>query len=254
MYPYIVTPFGEIPVFALSVIIGILFLFLVLHIELRKNPNYQNEEVFIFPKILISGMAAFISSAVFDSFFKFLEYGKFEFSGITFYGGLIGAICAMYFLLKFSKEKTDYCVVDWFEMLTVPLVIFHFWGRIGCFLGGCCYGKITNSILGVTFPDNIRENIFHNGLKRYPTQLFEAIILFVLIFVLIAFKNKFKTYLLLYSISRFFLEFLRGDDRGSVLLGISPAQTISILVVLIVCLNFILSKSKKINTNKSNST
>ena len=234
MIPYIHTPFGDISSFAILVTAGILSLFLTVHMQLRKFPNWQDEELFIFPKILISGMAAFASSSVFDSFFKFLEYGKFEFSGITFYGGLIGAICCMYMLLKFSKERTTYSVSDWFEISTIPVVIFHFFGRIGCFLGGCCYGKITASELGVAFPDNAKENIFHYGLKRYPTQLFEAIILLLILAVLFAAKKKFKTYLILYSVSRFFLEFLRGDDRGSVLINISPAQAISILIILVI--------------------
>ena len=104
-------------------------------------------------------------------------------------------------------------------------MIFHFFGRIGCFLGGCCYGKVTTFKLGVAFPDNVKENIFHYGSKRYPTQLFEAIILLIiLVTILFVKKNKFKLYLILYSIARFFLEFLRGDDRGSVLINISPAQ------------------------------
>ena len=243
MIPYIHTPFGEVSSFAISAIVGILSLFLTVHIQLRKSPNYQDEEVFIFPKILISGMVAFASSSFFDSFFKFLKYGDFKFSGITFYGGLIGAISCMYILLKFSKEKTTYSVSKWFEIFTVPIVVFHFFGRIGCFLGGCCYGKFTTSKLGVVFLDNAEENIFHYGLKRYPTQLFEAIILLLILTILLfVLKNKFKLYLILYSVSRFFLEFLRGDDRGSVLINISPAQTISILIILVIISKTFLKK------------
>ena len=245
MIPYIHTPFGEISSFAILVTVGILSLFLTVHIQLRKFPNCQDEELFIFPKILISGMVAFASSSIFDSFFKFLEYGKFKFSGITFYGGLIGAICCMYILLKFSREKTTYSISNWFEIFTIPVVTFHFFGRIGCLLGGCCYGKVTTSKLGVAFPNNAKENIFHYGLKRYPTQLFEAIILLlILMVILFVLKNKFKSYLILYSISRFFLEFLRGDDRGSVLINISPAQTISILIILVIISMTFFKKSK----------
>ncbi len=114
--------------------------------------------------------------------------------------------------------------------LTPPFILFHFCGRIGCFFGGCCYGKATDSCLGIVFPDNPAAGIYHNGIKCYPTQLFEAFALLIILIAVCAIKNKIFCYLLFYSVCRFVIEFFRGDERGYISQFISPAQTISIVV------------------------
>ena len=85
------------------------------------------------------------------------------------------------------------------------ITLAHGLGRVGCFLAGCCYGKETTSILGVTFPKGSTAYFLygpnHNVL---PTQLFEAIFLFILFIILFFMKkNQFITYLFSYGIFRF---------------------------------------------------
>ncbi len=138
----------------------------------------------------------------------------------------------MYLLLKIFPKNTEYSVATWFDKLSLPMVVFHFFGRIGCFFGGCCYGRETDSVLGVIFPDNIENGIVHAGEKCYPTQLFEAFLLLLIFIVLLYAKHRFKLYLFLYAVGRFFLEFLRGDERGSSIFGLSPSQTISIAILV----------------------
>ena len=150
--------------------------------------------------------------------------------GITFYGGMIGAAVMLYFLLLLTKKNTHYSKREWFDILTVPFIFFHAFGRLGCFFGGCCYGKYSDSIFAINFPDNEKMGIVHNGLKCYPTQLFEVIGLLLILLLIIHSKNKFRTYLFSYSTIRFLLEFLRGDDRGAVSGYLSPSQLISIIV------------------------
>ncbi len=235
MIPYILTPFGSISTFSIMIVIATLSMFAVLHIILRKSQNREKEEVYIFPKVVFSGVIAYVSSALFDALFKIPENNGFIIRGITFYGGLIGAIIGMYILLYTSKGKTEYSIKQWYEILTLPLITFHIFGRIGCFLGGCCYGKTTDSVFGMYFPDNIENGVFHNGLKCYPTQLFEVVVL-ILIFILVLYSDKkFLTYLIGYATARFFIEFFRGDDRGFFIIGLSPAQVISV-TILIVCI------------------
>lgn len=213
---------------------GVLALVLTVHMELRKTDFTVEEENFIFPKIVTAGMFAGVCSAVFDALFKIRENGGFIISGITFYGGLIGAMGSLLVLLKIAKQRTRFSIAEWYDILTVPLIVFHFWGRVGCFLGGCCYGKETDSILGFRFPDNAEHSIFHNGQKCYPTQLFEAAALVVICIIVLRVKHRFECYLLLYALARFFIEFFRGDDRGYVLPFLSPAQMISVIIVLCV--------------------
>ncbi len=234
MIPCISTPLGNISTFTLMVVIAVLSMLAVLHIILKKSKNREKEEAYIFPKVVASGFVAYLSSALFDALFKIPENNGFIVKGITFYGGLIGAIICMYVLMYLSKEYTEYSIKQWYEILTLPLIVFHFFGRIGCFMGGCCYGKTTDSVLGIYFPDNIENGIFHNGLKCYPTQLFEVGAL-IIVFVLAFYSTvKFKTYLISYAIARFFIEFFRGDDRGYLIMGLSPAQVISVIIIICV--------------------
>ena len=151
------------------------------------------------------------------------------FSGFVVYGGIITATIIM---LIYSKIKK----VDFFEYIDyiIPHVaIVQGFGRIGCFLAGCCYGAETTSPLGVIFPEG---SIAPAGVKLWPTQLFSAAgnfliagILFLAVYVIKVKKkgNIAVLYLLLYSVGRFLVEFLRNDARGSVG-ALSTSQFIAI--------------------------
>lgn len=232
MIPYIITPFGRMPTFTIMLICGILVMFFLVHVNLRNDPSRENEEAFIFPKMVFCGVSGCFWAAVFDSAFKFRENGGFVIEGITFYGGLLGASISLLLILHLTKHKTGYTVNDWFSNLTIPFIGFHICGRIGCFLGGCCYGKVTDSFVGLHFPDIPEYGIYHDGMKCYPTQLFEAAALLGILAAVIKTKKKFQTYLFLYAVARFLIEFYRGDDRGYIFEQISPAQTISIMILL----------------------
>ena len=131
-----------------------------------------------------------------------------------------------------------------YEVLSiVPCVITmaHGFGRLGCFFAGCCYGKPTDSFLGVTFPGHTQA--------VHPTQLYEAAFLFILfgVFSFLLFKynfrHNFSLYLVCYGIFRFCIEFLRGDHRGELLGFISPSQTWSLVMVIMgVVLYFLVNK------------
>ena len=109
-------------------------------------------------------------------------------------------------------------------------------GRIGCFLSGCCYGRETNCPLSITF----RESDFApNGVPLIPTQIYSSVLDFIHFALLLYIAKHKKTdgevaaaYLVCYSIGRFILEFFRGDlIRGSV--GVlSTSQFISIFTGL----------------------
>ena len=112
------------------------------------------------------------------------------------------------------------------------ITVAHAFGRIGCFFAGCCYGRETDSVLGVHFK-------YVSG-NRLPTQLFEAAFLFLLFAVLTLLVLKWKcpytmsVYLVAYGIFRFIIEFFRGDDRGQIFGGaLSPSQVGSIVYLLL---------------------
>ncbi len=112
---------------------------------------------------------------------------------------------------------------------SIPIAL----GRIGCFFGGCCYGKPTQHFFGVFFPAT-------NSIAVHPTQLYEASIMMLIIGSCLLMK-KYKTHagqvfflqIGMYAFGRFFLEFLRGDFRGTFFNGIiSHAQTIAICLLI----------------------
>jgi len=216
--------------FYLCALAGMIIFFAL---SLRRAAK-TGEAGYLFPKLLVSCLAGVSGAFVYDVFFKYIETGEAVLGGISFYGGLIFGAAAFWLTAKNGgySSKTP---LEWLDTLTVPFCAFHFCGRIGCFLGGCCYGTETESALGVYFPDIPEEGVFHNGAKCFPTQLFEAaaILAIALLLATALKKHAFMNYLILYPTCRFFLEFLRGDDRGATGLGLSPSQLVSVLLLVV---------------------
>ena len=243
MLPFISTPLGKIPTFTVLSVLGTLAMLFSVHALLKRDGRIV-EEPFIYPRLVVCMVTGFVSAVVADTVFKYIEYGVLKVYGITFYGSLIGASTTLFVLLKITKKETVYSISQWFNLLTRPFIIFHIFGRLGCFLGGCCYGKHSESVFAVAFPDNEAMGILHNGQKCFPTQLYEAILLAVILLIVNKTRNKFITYLLLYAVARFFLEFLRGDDRGMGIPLLSPSQLISLIVAVAVVVYKIHTRQK----------
>ena len=203
----------------------------------------RGETRYLMPRLLAAAYFGALGALAYDTLFKFIESGKFIFGGISFYGGLIAGAASLYLMLG-RGGRSSLAPLEWLDELTLPFLAFHFCGRIGCFLGGCCYGKPTESFLGVYFPDIPEENIFRHGEKLLPTQLFEAaaILLCALLLATLLKKHRFMNYLILYPVCRFALEFLRGDDRGATGSFLSPSQLVSLLLIAIPVVYYIRSR------------
>ena len=249
MYPYIHTPYGDIPVFTCCVALGIVLMFVGLFMELRKEEHSDVEMAYIVPRVMIAGMGGFVCALLVDFVFKYAKYRELRPYGMTFYGALIGASVIMYCLLKGSKGKTRYTIEEWFNMLACPFLLFHAIGRVGCFLGGCCYGRYSNVFFAVAFPDNEAAGIFHHGMRCLPTQLFEALALVIILLIVMHARRKYLLYLALYAPVRFLLEFLRGDDRGESFSVLSPSQWISLFIICGLLIYGIGMRKKKQKTN-----
>lgn len=245
MCPYIHTPIGDLSIFTCCAALGIVSMFVGVYLVLRRSAYREREINYIVPKIAIAGLCGFLFAVFTDFVFKYIRYGVVKVYGMAFYGALIGASAVMYLLLKYSKGRTEYTMGEWFDMLTPPFLCFHFWGRIGCFFGGCCYGLHLDSAFSVTFPDNVEMGIIHNGMKCLPTQLFEAAAIMVILLIVCYSRRKYLTYIVLYAVVRFALEFLRGDDRGYAFGWLSPAQVISILILSVVGIWGLFDRSKR---------
>lgn len=154
------------------------------------------------------------------------------FGGNVFYGGLIGGIITAFIVMK--RKKMDIKKSSDFLAPIIPL--FHFFGRLGCFLSGCCYG--IESKIGFTYKYSLVETANH--VHRFPIQLVEAsynLIIFIVISIIYK-KKKLEgkllyLYLLIYSVGRFIFEFFRGDSYRGFILGLSTSQFISIILFVI---------------------
>jgi len=142
--------------------------------------------------------------------------------GIVFYGGLFGFL----FAVKILSGLRNYDSASVFKMIVPAIPLFHGFGRIGCFLGGCCFGEKLET------PFEIGGLVF----TRIPVQLFESVFCFLLFPALLLVEKKYKEsdtlriYLLSYAVFRFVIELLRGDDLRGVYL-LSTSQWISLVII-----------------------
>jgi len=156
-------------------------------------------------------------------------------SGGVFYGGLILAVAvALWYIRRVGLPLWTTC-----DVFAPGIALGHVVGRFGCLFAGCCYGKPTTKPWGITFTDPYAASFVGTplGVPLHPTQLYEAGAELVILIVLLTTERKGRTfagrtfwlYMLLYAVSRFVIEFYRGDERGTV--GIfSTSQFISILL------------------------
>jgi len=172
-------------------------------------------------------------------------------SGGVFYGGLILAvIVALWYIVRAGLPLWTTC-----DVFAPGIALGHVIGRFGCLFAGCCFGKPVSQAhwWTVTFTDPFAASNVGTplGVPLYPTQLFEAGAELIILFLLLWSERKgrsfagrtFWLYMLLYAISRFIIEFYRGDDRGMVGM-FSTSQFISLLLApLAVFMLFWLSRT-----------
>ena len=251
----------KIDSYLLMMILGVL---LSLAVVLLKNQLKKKDDqvswkdicflaIFVFVGALIGARILYFITRIkdiksFDDVIKFLLTE----GGLVFYGGVIGGVGFGILYLKIYKIK-----IPKFVQLIVPVIpLGHALGRVGCYLAGCCYGRLTDAEHGVHFI-TMPEGTYH-----IPVQLYEAIFLFVLFIILlvveIVTKNK-KYYLttglyfVLYAIWRFIIEFYRGDEiRGIALLSTSQWISLIMLFVGIFVIFGNIEKIKIFNTEREN--
>ena len=153
-------------------------------------------------------------------------------NGWVVYGGLIGGVLGGFLFCRYKKIN----FLSYFDLALPSVALAQGFGRIGCFLAGCCYGRPTDSPIGITFTNSAYAP---NGISLIPTQLISSGLDFLHFFVLLYIARHKKAegqvggfYLIFYSIGRFILEYFRGDmERGRV--GeLSTSQFIAIFTLI----------------------
>ncbi|MDQ2937836.1 MAG: prolipoprotein diacylglyceryl transferase [Acidobacteriota bacterium] len=245
MYP-VLFRIGSFPINTYGVFLALAFLCAILiTVKLAARDGLPRDKIYDLSLWML--LASLIGSKIL-MFFTEPEYRDhplqlisldFLRSGGVFYGGLIGAIITGYLLMRRYQlpwwKTADACAPG--------IAIGNFFGRQGCFAAGCCWGKPTTLPWGVKFTE-LGHEITGVPIDTYlhPTQLYESFsMLIVFFFLLWLHKHKrfsgqvILVYVLLYSIIRFAIEFVRDDPRGDLfglttLTGLSTSQIISLIV------------------------
>lgn len=188
--------------------IGLIIALLILDRSLPRQLGRQADLAYVL--FLACLPVGWLGAHLLDSFIR----GKsFLMAGFIFYGGLISSgIFFCTFGTWFLGRRSTWIAVN---MAIIPLLLAHAIGRIGCYIGGCCYGRMINSLN-----------------MRHPVQLYEAASLLAIAGIIAILERRgwivnLAIYLIMYPFIRFFLEFLRADDRG-VFFCLSTSQMLSI--------------------------
>lgn len=236
--------------YGLMIAIGVLVALLVS--DKRATKRGLNGEI-IYGLVVWTVVLGFASAKVLFIFTDFKAFlanpiSFLRLSGFVVYGGILGGIATICGYCKIKKVS----VIDYLDTVVIGVALAQGFGRIGCLLAGCCYGRPTDSIIGITFT---HSDFAPNNIKLLPTQIIMSLGDFLIAAALyvaagklekkIMSDNELETlpkstggrlvliYLGLYSFGRFLVEFLRNDYRGNV--GIlSTSQFIGILMLVAV--------------------
>jgi phosphatidylglycerol:prolipoprotein diacylglycerol transferase len=158
-------------------------------------------------------------------------------SGGVFYGGLIAAVTVA--LLYLRKHQLPLWTTT--DVFAPGIALGHVVGRLGCLMAGCCFGRPTSVPWAITFrnPEAFANVGTPLNVALHPTQLYEAGAEALILVFLLVFERRgrpfpgrtFWSYMLLYGISRFVIEFYRGDNRGMVFDVLSTSQFVSVILV-----------------------
>ena len=245
MYP-VLFRIGSFPVNTYGVFLALAFLCaILLTVKLAGRDGLPKEKIYdLCLWMLLSGL---VGSKILMLFTEPEYRGNpmqllsldFLRSGGVFYGGLLGAVFAGYLLMRRLMlpwwKTADACAPG--------IALGNFFGRQGCFAAGCCWGKPTTLPWGVKFSELGHEITgVPIDAHLHPTQLYESFaMLIVFFFLLWLHKHKrfngqvILLYVVLYSVIRFAIEFVRADPRGDIfgitsLTGLSTSQIISLII------------------------
>ncbi len=239
--------------YGLMIGLGVLFAFWMA-VKRAKKRDFDVDMIFnIGIQALVYGLLGAKLLYIVTEFGEFLQnpWSALSGGGFVVYGGiLVGVLAAMLYC-----RKKEISFLEYFDLLVPSVALAQGFGRLGCFLAGCCYGCKTDSWFSIIFT---HSDFAPNNVSLFPSQLVMSAGDFLIVLALLWFAKKPRKlgsvgglYLVLYSVGRFVIEFFRSDDRGSLIGPFSQAQFISLFMlaggILLMTLKFKprLSKSAK---------
>ena len=241
----------EIRWYSLAYIAGIIIGWLLCKkIFIQKsdiNEKFDDYITYLVIGIIIGGRLGYIIFYNFSYYINnFFDIFKVWEGGMSFHGGLIGIIIAS---ILFSKKHNQDSFL-YMDLVSLVAPIGIFFGRLANFINSELYGTPTDIPWAVTF-------IQVDNLSRHPSQLYEAILEGIILFIILMyFKNKdylkkpgliSGLFLIFYSIFRFFIEFVRVPDEqlGYLIFELSMGQIISLIFFVIGIILFYLKNENK---------
>ncbi|MDB9717379.1 prolipoprotein diacylglyceryl transferase [Candidatus Pelagibacter sp.] len=241
----------EIRWYSLAYIAGIIIGWMLCKkIFIRKsdiNEKFDDYVTYLVIGIIIGGRLGYIIFYNFNYYINNLfDIFKVWEGGMSFHGGLIGIIVAT---ILFSKRNNQDSFL-YMDLVSLVAPIGIFFGRLANFINSELYGTPTDIPWAVTF-------IQVDNLSRHPSQLYEAILEGVILFIILMyFKNKdylkkpgliSGLFLIFYSLFRFFIEFVRVPDEqlGYLIFELSMGQIISLIFFVIGIILFYLKNENK---------
>ncbi len=198
-----------------------------------------------------------------------LDVLKIYQGGLVFYGGLLAATITLIVIVRWRKLPLLFT----FDIIAPSIAMGLFFGRIGCFLNGCCWGDVCDPDMwwAVSFPKSVDLNNMIDGslafvdhlekglidvsddhsLPVHPTQIYSSLGNLAIFFIANAFFKYRKrdgeimiVFCMLYSVLRFCMEILR-DDNPPLFDGLTISQNISVLVFIVMAALFFVGRVKK---------
>ncbi len=226
MFPTILK-IGGIHIYSYGLMLFISFVVGIWLVE-RRAKKFGIEPKVITDLALWILLAVVVGSRLFYVAFHWNEFkddliGIFAFwrgglAGLMFYGGFLGAIVAGLVFVKVRKLP----VLKLLDAVAPAIVLGEGFTRIGCFLNGCCFGKETSSFLGMSFPLNSPAGATFGGHPIHPTQLYSSAAGFILFGLALLLERRrlkdgvlFAVMLILYSLFRFGIDFVRYYENAA---------------------------------------
>jgi phosphatidylglycerol:prolipoprotein diacylglycerol transferase len=252
--------------YSLSYLVGFLAVYFLLAWRIKKgeykkkfpisNSQFPNVLLDYFIVIILATLiGGRIGYVIFYNFNSFITHplsiispydasGQFVgIFGMSFHGALIGALLGSYFFCAFKKIS----FWAWSDFVVPAVPLGYFFGRVGNFLNGELFGRVTSSPLGIYF-------LTDPNTQRYPSQLLEALLEGLLLFAILwPLRNSRKLegnflfiYIIGYSIARIISEFFRQPDPqiGFILVIFTMGQILSVVAIIICTVWVVLKKQK----------
>jgi len=234
--------FFKIHYYSLFYLLGLaIAYYMILHMAKKKEINLNKEDVmdyivYVAMGLLIGGRILYFVFYDLSALKDPLELFRLWNGGMSFHGGLLGAIIAANIFAK-KKHINFYTIAD---LTAIPLALALAFGRIGNFVNGELYGRVWQGSLCIDYSQNPHINYLPK-MCRYPSQFVESLKNIVIFTVLFTVKDKklppgtlFWLFVTMYGFLRFFIEFIREPDvqLGFVIGNFTMGQILSGIMFL----------------------